>query len=107
LIEPAAPAPQGFDAENQERGANDGREVLAAWLLVLLAVAIAVLLLVCHEPATEDFTLPRWYDPPVAAADVWADELMASRDGDVLPASGSSARRRLSLRTIETRHPNK
>jgi hypothetical protein len=45
---------------------NSIGEVLAAWIVTLLAAAIGVSLLAFHEPGTDDRRVPRWYDPPVA-----------------------------------------
>ena len=35
-------------------------EVLAAWIMALLAAAIGVLLLALHEPGTDNRRVPRW-----------------------------------------------
>ena len=67
-------------------------EVLA-WIVVLLAAAIGVLLLALHEPCTDDRKVPRWYEPPVADAGEWADDLLVRRGADLMQRSGSSAAR--------------
>ena len=67
-------------------------EVLTAWIVTLLAAAIGVLLLAFHEPDTDDRRVPRWYDPPVADAGEWGDDLLLRRGADLMTArSGSSA----------------
>jgi hypothetical protein len=67
------------------------REVLASWIVTLLAAAIGVLLLAFHEPGTDDRRVPRWYEPPVADAGEWADDLLVRRGADLMIArSGSS-----------------
>ena len=58
------------------------REVLAAWIMVLLAAAIAVLLLSFHEPRTDNRRLPRWHEPPVLDSGEWADDLLVRRGAD-------------------------
>jgi hypothetical protein len=68
-------------------------EVLAAWIVVLLAAAIGVLLLALHEPCTDDRKVPRWYEPPVADAGEWADDLLVRHGADLMQRSGSSAAR--------------
>ena len=44
------------------------REVLAAWVVAAVAVAIGLLALVLHEPDTDDRMVPRAFAPPVASA---------------------------------------
>jgi hypothetical protein len=67
-------------------------EAPAAWIVTLLAVAIGVLLLALHESDTDDRRVPRWYDPPVADAGEWGDDLLLRRRADLMTArSGSSA----------------
>jgi hypothetical protein len=68
-------------------------EVLAAWIVTLLAVAIGVLLLALHEPGIDDRRVPRWYEPPVADTREWADDLLVRRGADLMPRSGSSTAR--------------
>jgi len=68
-------------------------DVLAAWIIVFLAVTIGVLLLALHEPGTGDRRVPRWYEPPVADAGEWADDLLVRRGTDLMPRSGSSTAR--------------
>jgi|HubBroStandDraft_6_1064221.scaffolds.fasta_scaffold318852_2 hypothetical protein len=58
------------------------REVLAAWIMVLLAAAVAVLLLSFHEPRTDNRRLPRWHEPPVLDSGEWADDLLVRRGAD-------------------------
>jgi hypothetical protein len=97
----AAPRALLFHAHGMhmpEPGRNIGnsssvREVLAAWIVTLLAVAIGVLLLVFHEAGTEDRRVPRWYEPPVADMGEWADDLLVRRGAGLMPRSGSSIAR--------------
>jgi hypothetical protein len=65
-------------------------EVLAAWIVTLSAAAIGVLLLAFHEPGTDYRRVPRWYDPPVADASEWTDDLLVRRGAHLMPRSGSS-----------------
>jgi hypothetical protein len=55
-------------------------EILAGWVIAVLAVAIGVLLLALHEPVTDDRRLPWWYEPPVADGGEWADDLLVRRN---------------------------
>src|SRR5260370_35065332 len=67
------------------------REVLAAWIVPLSAVAIGVLLLAFHESRTDDRIVPRWYERPIADAEERDEDLPAPRDaGWALPQSGNS-----------------
>jgi hypothetical protein len=66
-------------------------EVTAAWIAALLAVAIGLLLLAFHQPDTENRLVPRWYEPPVAEAEEWADDPLLRRSADrVMAQSGIS-----------------
>jgi hypothetical protein len=95
----AAPRPLLFHAEDVRRldprhGADVSDfigEVLAAWIITLLAVAIGVLLLAFHELDADDRSVPRWYEPPVADAGEWADDLLVRRGADLMPRSASSS----------------
>jgi len=70
---------------------NFNREVLAAWVVVLVTIAIAVLLLLFDEPRTDHRIVPRWHKPPVAVVDEWDGDLSSRPSADwVLPQSGSS-----------------
>jgi hypothetical protein len=71
----------GFSVRNAHR-VPFIREVLAAWIMVLLAAAIAVLLLSFHEPRADDRRLPRWHEPPVLDSGEWANDLLARRGAD-------------------------
>jgi hypothetical protein len=78
---------------NPRHGINSSNfigEVLAAWIVTLLAAATGVLLLAFHDPGTEDRRVPRWYDPPVADAGEWTDDLLVRRGADLTLRSGSS-----------------
>ena len=66
-------------------------ELLGAWIITLLAVAIGVLLLALHEPGIDDRRVPRWYEPPVADTREWADDLLVRRGADLRPRSASSS----------------
>jgi hypothetical protein len=74
----AVTLPQSFTGKDRAGWSNESREVFAAWLLVLLAAAIAVLLLASRAPGTGDLSLPQWYDPPIAGAEGWAGEQPAT-----------------------------
>jgi hypothetical protein len=95
----AAPRALLFHAEDMrmpdpEHGINNSDfidEVLAAWIVTLLVVAIGVLLLALHEPGIDDRRVPRWYEPPVADAGEWADDLLVRRGADLMPRSASSS----------------
>jgi hypothetical protein len=67
----AIAAHQALDSRVRLGWSNEGREVFAAWILVLLSAALAVLLLASHQPSTSDFRLPQWSDPPIAGAESW------------------------------------
>jgi len=78
-------------------GSGDGvnvnftREAMAAWIVTVFVGAIGLLLLAFHEPNTDDRTVPRWYEPPVAEAEEWADDLLVRRGAGRVPSlSGSS-----------------
>ena len=43
--------------------------MFAAWIVVLLVAALAVLLLASHQPNTTDLRLPQWSDLPVAGTE--------------------------------------
>jgi hypothetical protein len=77
----------GFNRKDRAGWSNEGREVLGAWLMVLLGVALAVLLLASHQPNASDLRLPQWSDPPVAGAEDWTDDPSAGRNGNLAPAS--------------------
>jgi hypothetical protein len=66
-------------------------EVLAAWIVTLLAAAIGVSLLAFHEPGTDDRRVPRWYAPPVADAGEWRDDLLVRRGADLMIARSRSS----------------
>jgi len=68
------------------------REPLAAWIVALSSVAIGRLLLALHEASTDNRTVPRWYERPIADAEEWEEDLSALRGaGRVVPQSGSSS----------------
>jgi hypothetical protein len=67
------------------------REVLAAWLVASVAVAIGLFLLALHDPETDVRMWPRAYEPPAAAVEQ-SDEGVFVRSGTSWgpPQSGSS-----------------
>ena len=68
-----------------------------------LAAAIGALLLGFHEPGTDDRRVPRWYDPPVADAREWADDLLVRRGADLMIArSGRSTAPRYTVKAPVT-----
>jgi hypothetical protein len=77
------------------RGMNHGsfiRELLVAWIVTLSSLAIGLLLLALHEPSTDNRTVRRWYERPIADAEEWEEDLSAPRGADwMVPQSGSSA----------------
>jgi hypothetical protein len=91
----AIAADRTVDGTLREGWSTQGREVFAAWILVLMAAAIAVLLLASRQSDPSDLRLPQWYDPPVAGAPAWADALSAWRGGNSLPAWGGTGNRSL------------
>jgi hypothetical protein len=70
---------------------NSIGEVLAAWIVTLLAAAIGVSLLAFHEPGADDRRVPRWYDPPVADAGERGDDLLVRRGADLMIARSRSS----------------
>jgi hypothetical protein len=66
-------------------------EMLSAWIITLLTVAIEVLLLAFHELGTDDRGMPRWHDPPVADAGEWADDPLVQRGADLMIARSRSS----------------
>jgi len=85
-------AAHGFNSKDRVGWSNEGREVFAAWILVLLGAALALLLAASHQPSTSNLRLPQWSDPPVGAAN-WADDPSAGRDGNLGPAFGDHTAR--------------
>jgi hypothetical protein len=81
---------QVFKGNDRAGWSTEGREVFSAWILALLAAALAVLLLASHQPSRSDLRLPQWSDPPVAGAESWADDLFAGRVGNSAPALGNT-----------------
>jgi hypothetical protein len=77
-------------------------EVLAAWIVTLPAGAIGVLMLAFHEPDTDGRRVPRWYDPPVANASEWTDDLLVRRGAELMPRSGSSTATRYAVKAPVT-----
>ncbi len=67
------------------------REVLAAWVVASVAVAIGLFLLALHDPDTDFRMWPRTYGPPAAAAGP-SDDGVFVRSGTSWspPQSGSS-----------------
>jgi hypothetical protein len=67
------------------------REVLAAWVVASVAVAIGLFFLAFHNPETDDRMWPRTYGPPAAAAGP-SDDGVFVRSGTSWssPQSGSS-----------------
>jgi hypothetical protein len=84
----AIAAHRAFNSKVRAGWSNEGREVFAAWILALLGIALAVLLLACHQPSTSDLRLLQWSDPPVGA-ESWADDLMPGRDENLVSALGN------------------
>ena len=76
---------RGLDPEHRINNSYFIGEMLAAWVITLLAVAVGVLLLAFREPGMDDRRVPRWYDPPVADAGEWADDLLVRRGADLMP----------------------
>jgi len=67
------------------------REVLAAWVVASVPVAVALILLALYKPDTEDRVRPWVYGPPAAAAEPSADGVFVRRGaGWDPPLSGSS-----------------
>jgi hypothetical protein len=108
----AAPRPLLFHADDIRRlDPRDGvdvsdfiGEVLAAWIITLLAVAIGVLLLAFHELDADDRSVPRWYDPPVADAGEWPDDLLVRRGADLMPPVSQQHRPRCAVKALVTTH---
>ena len=68
------------------------RELLVAWIVTLSSVAIGLLLLAFREPLTDNRTVPRWYERPIADAEEWDEDLSAPRGASwVVALSGSSS----------------
>ena len=66
--------------------------MLAAWIVTLSTVAIGLLLPALHEPGTDNRTVPRWYERPIAGAEEWDEDSSAPRGaGWVVPQFGSSS----------------
>jgi hypothetical protein len=69
------------------------RTVVGAWIFTLLAAALGLAVGAQHKPDMRGIAMPRWYDPPVAAAQ-WADELPGGGETEaaVPPADDGIAR---------------
>lgn len=51
-------------------------ELAAAWVVVVIVVALGLTVTSFHGLGLRDRTLPRWYDPPVAGVQPPEDEAM-------------------------------
>jgi hypothetical protein len=68
-------------------------ELLAAWVVVLSAFAIALLLFAFHGSLPDDRAAPGWHARPIVEAEEADEDLSAPRSADwvVRQSTGSSA----------------
>lgn len=52
-------------------------ELMAAWIVVIVVIAIGLAVASFHESGTSDGVLPHWYDPQVAGVQPPEDEALA------------------------------
>jgi hypothetical protein len=61
------------------------RELVGAWIVTLLVVALGLAVTSHHVPEVRNrAAAPQWYDPPVTSAEPWENEASGPRDADVI-----------------------
>jgi hypothetical protein len=73
----------GKRTDRRDRGLI--RELVGAWIVTLLVVALGVAVSSHHVPDVHDrVVVPQWYDPPVAGAEPWENQASGPRGGDLI-----------------------
>jgi hypothetical protein len=61
------------------------RELVGAWIVTLLVVALGLAVTSHHVPEVRNrVAAPQWYDPPVAGAEPWENEASSLRGTDAI-----------------------
>jgi hypothetical protein len=68
------------------------RELVGAWIVTLLVVALGLAVTSHHVPEVRNrIVVPRWYEPPVAGAEPGENEASGLRDADVITSQTGSS----------------
>jgi hypothetical protein len=68
------------------------RELVGAWIVTLLVVALGLAVTSHHVPEVRNrIVAPQWYEPPLAGAEPWENEASGLRDADVITSQTGSS----------------
>ena len=64
------------EAVSDGKGRGFPGELVAAWMVVLVVLAVGLTAIMLHKPGIRDRSLPQWHGPPIAGGSPLEDESM-------------------------------